>query len=57
MQLQGRVILSDPPCKDRNARFTTVPLISSVEDIVISQLIKVFNFDNFSAVDMRKPLL
>ena len=57
MQLQGRVILSDSPCKDGDARFTTVPLISSVEDIVISQLIKVFNFYNFSAVDMRKPLL
>ena len=47
-----RVILSDPPCKDGNPRFTTVPwnlnLIKNVEDIVVFLTLKVFLFLSFS---------
>jgi len=44
-------ISSDPPCKDDNARFTTIPLnlylINNVEDIVVFLGIKVYNSDHF----------
>ena len=59
------VILSDYPCRDDNARFTTVLLkvylINNVEDIyiVVSRYLIVFisnNSNMFFAVEMRKLL-
>ena len=45
------VILSDPPCKESNVRFTTVPLKpKTLKDPVVSLTRNMFNSDNFYIV-------
>ena len=49
------VISSDPPCKDGNARFTTVPL-KPVEDSFVFLTGKGFRADNYSNASYKQEM-